>query len=147
MFSKKEIKNRINIKANRRLVHEFNHSISFTSPAIVSLYGLHKEDWTLYPALFVKCNKSMTSVFKSGCHKSAFYYIISKNQRQIIKSDSVSRSQLLTLLCFYFQMSIFLFSQLGGLGKIKPNLVVLGFKNDWATTNSQEVEDYVGIIQ
>lgn len=36
--------------------------------------------------------------------------------------------------------------QLGGLGKMKPNLVVLGFKNDWATTNSQEVEDYVGII-
>ncbi|XP_071844592.1 solute carrier family 12 member 2-like isoform X2 [Apostichopus japonicus] len=36
--------------------------------------------------------------------------------------------------------------QLGGLGKIKPNLVVLGFKNDWATAEAQQVEDYVGII-
>lgn len=33
-----------------------------------------------------------------------------------------------------------------GLGKMRPNTVVLGFKNDWKTAKVNEVVDYFGII-
>jgi len=33
-----------------------------------------------------------------------------------------------------------------GLGKMRPNTVVLGFKNDWKTAKMSEVDNYFGII-
>uniref|UniRef100_UPI00398EA149 solute carrier family 12 member 1 isoform X1 n=2 Tax=Pristiophorus japonicus TaxID=55135 RepID=UPI00398EA149 len=36
--------------------------------------------------------------------------------------------------------------QASGLGRMKPNTLVIGYKRDWRTTNSQDVENYVGIL-
>ena len=36
--------------------------------------------------------------------------------------------------------------QCSGLGKLRPNIVVIGFKNDWISDNIQKVEDYVNIL-
>ncbi|XP_077050762.1 solute carrier family 12 member 1 [Siphateles boraxobius] len=36
--------------------------------------------------------------------------------------------------------------QASGLGKMKPNTVMMGFKRDWRTTKPQEVQSYAGIL-
>ncbi|XP_016407740.1 solute carrier family 12 member 1-like [Sinocyclocheilus rhinocerous] len=36
--------------------------------------------------------------------------------------------------------------QASGLGRMKPNTVMLGFKRDWRTAKPQEVQSYVGIL-
>ncbi|CAG7731127.1 unnamed protein product, partial [Allacma fusca] len=36
--------------------------------------------------------------------------------------------------------------QLSGLGKLKPNMVMMGYKNDWLTSSRQSVKEYVNII-
>ena len=36
--------------------------------------------------------------------------------------------------------------QCSGLGKLRPNIVVIGYKNDWQTDSIQKVEDYVNIL-
>lgn len=37
--------------------------------------------------------------------------------------------------------------QAAGLGKMRPNTLVLGYKRDWQTASPQSLEDYVGILQ
>lgn len=37
--------------------------------------------------------------------------------------------------------------KLSGLGKMKPNLVLMGFKSDWSTCSVEELDDYFGVIQ
>ena len=39
------------------------------------------------------------------------------------------------------------FYQLSGLGKIRPNTLVLGFKNNWRECPTEEVEEYVALLQ
>ncbi|XP_038640287.1 solute carrier family 12 member 1 isoform X1 [Scyliorhinus canicula] len=36
--------------------------------------------------------------------------------------------------------------QASGLGRMKPNTLVIGYKKDWCTASSQDVENYVGIL-
>ncbi|NWS29786.1 S12A3 protein, partial [Polioptila caerulea] len=36
--------------------------------------------------------------------------------------------------------------QAAGLGKMRPNILVLGYKRDWQTASPQSLEDYVGIL-
>ncbi|NWH56375.1 S12A3 protein, partial [Geococcyx californianus] len=36
--------------------------------------------------------------------------------------------------------------QAAGLGKMKPNILVLGYKRNWRTASPQSLEDYVGIL-
>ncbi|GCC20647.1 hypothetical protein chiPu_0019212 [Chiloscyllium punctatum] len=36
--------------------------------------------------------------------------------------------------------------QASGLGRMKPNTLVIGYKRDWRTDNPQDVENYVGIL-
>ncbi|XP_013923162.1 PREDICTED: solute carrier family 12 member 3-like [Thamnophis sirtalis] len=36
--------------------------------------------------------------------------------------------------------------QVSGLGRLKPNTIVLGYKSDWQTDSPQNLENYVGII-
>ncbi|NXY15742.1 S12A3 protein, partial [Atrichornis clamosus] len=36
--------------------------------------------------------------------------------------------------------------QAAGLGKMRPNILVLGYKRDWRTASPQSLEDYVGIL-
>ena len=37
--------------------------------------------------------------------------------------------------------------QLSGLGKMKPNLALMGYKRDWAVADEDELEAYFGVIQ
>lgn len=37
--------------------------------------------------------------------------------------------------------------QLSGLGKIRPNTLVVGFKNNWTKCSDEEVEEYVSLLQ
>uniref|UniRef100_A0A8C0FL93 Solute carrier family 12 member 3 n=1 Tax=Bubo bubo TaxID=30461 RepID=A0A8C0FL93_BUBBB len=37
--------------------------------------------------------------------------------------------------------------QAAGLGKMRPNILVLGYKRNWLTASPQSLEDYVGILQ
>jgi len=34
-----------------------------------------------------------------------------------------------------------------GLGKLRPNVLLMGFKSDWQTASQQAVADYFAIIQ
>lgn len=38
-------------------------------------------------------------------------------------------------------------SQASGLGRLKPNTLVLGFKNDWRDGDMMNVETYISMIQ
>jgi len=37
--------------------------------------------------------------------------------------------------------------QVAGLGKLKPNMVLMGFKENWKACNRQELKDYFNVIQ
>lgn len=37
--------------------------------------------------------------------------------------------------------------QAAGLGRLRPNTLVLGFKNDWCIGDIKDVETYINIIQ
>lgn len=37
--------------------------------------------------------------------------------------------------------------QAAGLGRLKPNTLVLGFKNDWRDGDMMNVETYISMIQ
>ncbi len=37
--------------------------------------------------------------------------------------------------------------QLSGLGKIRPNTLVVGFKNNWTTCTDSEIQEYVALLQ
>lgn len=34
-----------------------------------------------------------------------------------------------------------------GLGRLKPNTLVMGFKNNWSDGNMRDVENYINTIQ
>ncbi len=36
---------------------------------------------------------------------------------------------------------------LAGLGKMRPNILLLGYKNDWRNCNQQSLEEYLSTIQ
>merc|ERR1719317_93297 len=36
--------------------------------------------------------------------------------------------------------------QCAGLGKLRPNILVLGFKHDWLTDEVSKVDDYINIV-
>lgn len=38
-------------------------------------------------------------------------------------------------------------AQAAGLGRLKPNTLVLGFKNDWRDGDMMNVETYISMIQ
>ena len=37
--------------------------------------------------------------------------------------------------------------QLSGLGKLRPNTIILGFKSNWTKCSHDEVEEYVAMLQ
>ena len=37
--------------------------------------------------------------------------------------------------------------KLSGMGKMKPNLVLMGFKSDWSVCPAEDLDDYFGVIQ
>ena len=37
--------------------------------------------------------------------------------------------------------------QASGIGKMKPNILLLGYKGDWRNSSKQETEDYFASIQ
>lgn len=37
--------------------------------------------------------------------------------------------------------------QAAGLGRLRPNTLVLGFKNDWRIGDIKDVETYINLIQ
>lgn len=37
--------------------------------------------------------------------------------------------------------------QASGLGKLRPNILMMGFKEDWQTCDKNEVVDYVEVMQ
>lgn len=51
------------------------------------------------------------------------------------------------LLDVEFDNSASLIWQNVGVGKFRPNLLILGFKSNWQTDNPENVQQYLGIIQ
>jgi len=45
------------------------------------------------------------------------------------------------------QQGAFSLMQAVGLGKLKPNMVLLGYKQDWATSTKEELNEYFGLIK
>lgn len=37
--------------------------------------------------------------------------------------------------------------QICGLGKLKPNMMLLGYKGDWVKGNRQDLKEYFNVIQ
>jgi len=48
---------------------------------------------------------------------------------------------------FYLLIYYLVLLQSVGLGKLRPNLLLMGFKSDWQTASMQDVADYFAIIQ
>ncbi|KAL3866005.1 hypothetical protein ACJMK2_043346 [Sinanodonta woodiana] len=46
-----------------------------------------------------------------------------------------------------FRLGVQVFLQAFGLGKLRPNTIILGFKSDWQTTDPRKVYDYYHVIQ
>ena len=46
-----------------------------------------------------------------------------------------------------FSIHLVLLLQCNGLGKLRTNTMLLGFKTDWSDSSGTEVEEYVDIIQ
>lgn len=44
-------------------------------------------------------------------------------------------------------IAFFFSPEAAGLGKMRPNILALGYKRDWQVAAPQSVEDYVGILQ
>jgi solute carrier family 12 sodium/potassium/chloride transporter 2 len=36
---------------------------------------------------------------------------------------------------------------LSGVGKVKPNILMMGYKNDWLTSNEKSLDEYVLTIK
>jgi hypothetical protein len=37
--------------------------------------------------------------------------------------------------------------QISGLGKLRPNMVLMGYKNNWKTCDREELKQYFNVIQ
>lgn len=37
--------------------------------------------------------------------------------------------------------------KVGGIGRMRPNILMLGFKNDWRTCDKKSVDDYFSSIE
>jgi len=37
--------------------------------------------------------------------------------------------------------------QLSGIGKMKPNMLLMGYKRDWSDCPQEDLDDYFGVIQ
>ena len=55
----------------------------------------------------------------------------------------------LLIICFYllFAEGATALMQLTGLGKMKPNLALMGYKGDWGVCDDDELDSYFGVIQ
>ncbi|XP_075245606.1 solute carrier family 12 member 2-like isoform X2 [Convolutriloba macropyga] len=50
------------------------------------------------------------------------------------------------LFCSNFRQGVSCLMQTCGLGKFRPNILFLGYKNDWQLAHPKDVEDYVNVI-
>ena len=48
------------------------------------------------------------------------------------------------LKCFHAYYASF---QASGIGKLKPNILLMGFKENWQTSERNEIVDYVEVMQ
>ncbi|KAM9766038.1 solute carrier family 12 member 1 [Menidia menidia] len=48
--------------------------------------------------------------------------------------------------CDNFRVGAESLLQASGLGRMKPNILMMGFKKDWKTVSTEEVRDYVGVL-
>lgn len=44
-------------------------------------------------------------------------------------------------------IQVWLYSKASGLGRLKPNTMILGFKNNWRDGEMKDVEIYINTIQ
>ncbi|XP_023228313.1 solute carrier family 12 member 2-like [Centruroides sculpturatus] len=47
----------------------------------------------------------------------------------------------------HISKGIFSLIQISGLGKLRPNTILMGFKSDWQSADPKEIQDYLQIIQ
>lgn len=48
---------------------------------------------------------------------------------------------------YLYAICVTLFLQASGLGRMKPNTLMIGFKKNWRTSDAESVQSYVGILQ
>lgn len=48
---------------------------------------------------------------------------------------------------FDFEMGVRALIQTSGVGKLAPNIVLMGYKSDWQTCNHQDLVSYYNVLQ
>nr|XP_033776240.1 solute carrier family 12 member 1 isoform X3 [Geotrypetes seraphini] len=69
---------------------------------------------------------------------------ILKNQAWLIKNQK--KSFYAAVAADNFRDGVKSLLQASGLGRMKPNILVLGFKKDWRNAATMEIENYVGVL-
>ena len=60
---------------------------------------------------------------------------------------SIHKHPLHSLTAWHSMPTLHFPVQLSGLGKIRPNTLVVGYKNNWKTCSDEELKEYVDLLQ
>ena len=50
-------------------------------------------------------------------------------------------------VCLAFVVVVVVVFQLSGLGKLRPNTLVVGYKGNWIKCSDEEIQEYVSLLQ
>uniref|UniRef100_A0A667YDB1 Solute carrier family 12 member 1 n=1 Tax=Myripristis murdjan TaxID=586833 RepID=A0A667YDB1_9TELE len=108
---------------NRPALLDLAHSFSKT-------YGL-----CLTAEVFVGPRAEVLPEMNAGMEKNQMW--LNKKKRKAFYA---------AVACDDFRKGVESLLQASGLGRMKPNTLMLGFKRDWRTTNKEAVQSYVGML-
>ncbi|KAG7270042.1 hypothetical protein CRUP_036869 [Coryphaenoides rupestris] len=108
-----------------------------TRPALLDLahslsktYGL-----CLTSEVFVGPRSKVLQEMNTGVEKNQLW--LTKTKRKAFYTAVASED---------FRQGIDILLQAAGLGRMKPNILMMGFKQDWRTANTQAIHSYVGVL-
>ncbi|XP_069480895.1 solute carrier family 12 member 1 isoform X1 [Ambystoma mexicanum] len=108
-----------------------------TRPALLDVTHLFTKNMGLCicSEVFVGPRKQMVKEMNSGMEKKQAW--LTKNERKAFYAAVAADN---------FRDGVKSLLQATGLGRLKPNTLVLGFKRDWRNATTVELENYIGVI-